>query len=80
MGGGKQYFPGQQTHLSGQPTMMAEVKPGDMKTCSIATTTTTMVTSRQPQMVIVQQQPGQPGQLPMQILEEHVAHGNQQHE
>lgn len=39
---------------------------------SMASTTTTMVTSRQPQMVIVQQQ-GQPGQLPMQILEEHVA-------
>uniref|UniRef100_A0A914L7D0 HMG box domain-containing protein n=2 Tax=Meloidogyne TaxID=189290 RepID=A0A914L7D0_MELIC len=46
--------------------------PERLMQSSMASTTTTMVTSRQPQMVIVQQQ-GQPGQLPMQILEEHVA-------
>jgi hypothetical protein len=72
MSSGKQFF--------NQPTILTEVKPGDLKTgpehilqtnSSLAPTTTTMITSRQPQMVIVQQQSqqGQPGQqLPMQIL------------
>jgi len=81
IGGGKQYFASQQHQSSGQPTIV-EIKPGELKQgehvlqSSMAPTTTTMVTSRQPQMVIVQQQQGQPGQLPMQILEEH---GGQQH-
>ncbi|CAK5110458.1 unnamed protein product [Meloidogyne enterolobii] len=52
--------------------MSDQKSPERLMQSSMASTTTTMVTSRQPQMVIVQQQ-GQPGQLPMQILEEHVA-------
>lgn len=81
MGGGKHYFASQQAH--GPGSMMSEIKPsgmGDMKPgdhVMQASTTTSMVTSRQPQMVIVQQSQGQPGQLPMQILEE-TASGIQQ--
>jgi ABC-type transporter MlaC component len=63
VGCGKQFF-NQKT--TGEHLMQQQVNS------SMASTTT--VTSRQPQMVIVQQQSQQeqPGQLPMQILEEHV--------
>lgn len=82
VGSGKHYLLGQQIIVPGQQAIITEIKPsvindikqGTEHIMQAAPVTTTMVSARQPPMVIMQQQPqqGQPGQLPMQILEEHM--------